>query len=758
MKQLSALLLLTVAVTIGLSGCSVRSPAAQAARYIEQGKKLAEKKDYSRALLQYKNAIQLQPKDAEAYYQSALAYLGQGQLESALVNLLKATDLNPKHVAAQLKFSELLAKSGNKGLEVQAQRRLQDVLVQSPENADALAALAMAETNLGQPQDAVKHLEEALAKAPANLKSSMELASLKLAQKDAAGAEAILKRSVEQAPRSAELAVVLGRFYWWGGNVNLAKTELRRALDIQPKYQSALFDLATLDLATGNPAAADRIYQQLSSLTENKHLHALFLIRQKNYDPAIAELRALLKADPVNRTARSLLVHALVITNRSDQATNVLAQAVRKNPHDTDALVEQSQLNLKAGNVEEAERNLRQALHFRGDSAVAHLVLARVHAARNNGSQEQQELRTALQLDPKLLSARIRLSDLLIQANSGQAALEVMDQAPTPQKDTAPVIAQRNWALLALHESAEFHKGVEQGLRLAKLPDLLTQDAIWKFDRRDFDGGRVSIEMALAQNPANPRALELLYNSYLAQQRRVEGLARLQEHARKNPSSAVLQYFVAKQLRDNGQREEARQALAAALKAQPKFTLAGLSLAQMDLEDHNLDTSRNRVSSILSHDPKNVAALFLLGNIEDETGDRTAALDQYRKVVALDGSNLLALNNLAFHLAYVPEGQTEAVQYAQKAVEISPDNPEVQDTLGWVYYKAGMYSRAMSALQSAASQGNVPERKFHLALVYLKTGRQRQASEIIQTIERTDPAWLKSKTALALIAEATVRR
>src|SRR5438045_654960 len=84
---------LTLAVTgiVVLAGCS-RGPAD--VRFLDRGKKLVEKKEYSRALLEFKNAELLKPKSAEPYYQAALAYLGMGDYDRVYANLLRATELD----------------------------------------------------------------------------------------------------------------------------------------------------------------------------------------------------------------------------------------------------------------------------------------------------------------------------------------------------------------------------------------------------------------------------------------------------------------------------------------------------------------------------------------------------------------------------------------------------------------------------------------------------------------------------------------
>src|ERR1700722_8015649 len=79
-----------------LSSC-VSSPEAKSARFIEAGKKMLQNKDAPRAILQFRNATQATPKNAEAFYQLGLAYLAAGDLRNGVGNLRKAVDVDPKH-------------------------------------------------------------------------------------------------------------------------------------------------------------------------------------------------------------------------------------------------------------------------------------------------------------------------------------------------------------------------------------------------------------------------------------------------------------------------------------------------------------------------------------------------------------------------------------------------------------------------------------------------------------------------------------
>jgi Flp pilus assembly protein TadD len=64
-------------------------------RYVEAGKKLAEKKQYARAILEFRNAVAAMPQDAESYYQLGRAYAANREFQTAGNVLQKALELNP---------------------------------------------------------------------------------------------------------------------------------------------------------------------------------------------------------------------------------------------------------------------------------------------------------------------------------------------------------------------------------------------------------------------------------------------------------------------------------------------------------------------------------------------------------------------------------------------------------------------------------------------------------------------------------------
>jgi Tfp pilus assembly protein PilF len=150
-----------------------------------------------------------------------------------------------------------------------------------------------------------------------------------------------------------------------------------------------------------------------------------------------------------------------------------------------------------------------------------------------------------------------------------------------------------------------------------------------------------------------------------------------------------------------------------------------------------LDAARQRLLWFVAAYPKNIAPLLMLGEVAGEMGDQEEALRRYRAALALDGSNVVALNNVAYTLA--SSQPDEALKYARQASELAPDNAMVHDTLGWVYYKKMIYGTAVTFLEKAVAEEPTPKRQFHLAVCYLKQGQRAVGEKTLQLALRQDP-------------------
>jgi tetratricopeptide (TPR) repeat protein len=727
------------AMILILTGCS-QSPQAREARYLEKGKKEFERKNYSVAVLHFKNAMVAQPRDAEPYYQLGLSYLGSNDVKTAGAYFQKSTELNPKHAGAQLKLAELMATSNNKEIVEEAERRTQGVLTLLPEDTEALNILASTELRLGKPDSAEAHLQQALRKSPNNLRSSVALAQTRLARKDVAGAEEALKQAAAQSPKSPDPRVYLGELFLALGRTAEAEQEYRRALEIDPKHGPALLALGAMQLRAGQMDKAEAIYRRVAALPDKQYkaAHALYLFQSGKGDQAIAEFETLAKSDPGNRTLRTDLVKAYLALNRVGDAEKVLTAALKKNGLDTDAMLQRSRIYLASGKYAEAQADLNQVLHYHDNSSEAHYLLSKVQQGRRDTALQQQELGQALRLDPAALDARLELAQALIADGGAQSALKLLDEAPQEQKATARVDVQRNWALLVLGRIAEARKGIDHVLAAGKVPEALLQDSELKLTQKDYAGARVSSEQVLEQAPENVPALNVLVQSYRAQNQLPAGLKRAREQAAKQPNSDAIQQYLGQLLVTNGDRAGARAAFEAAKAAKPRLFSADLALAEMDIGEAKWDEARKRLTSVLSSQPDNLPAHLLFGQLEMTQAKTAAAIEQFRKAVSLDERNIIALNALAYMLGENKQPD-EALKYAQKAKELAPGNAAVDDTLGWTYFQKGMYTLAVTYLRDATAKEGTARRRYHLAMAYLKAGDPKRGRETLDAALKMDP-------------------
>ena len=87
-----------------------------------------------------------------------------------------------------------------------------------------------------------------------------------------------------------------------------------------------------------------------------------------------------------------------------------------------------------------------------------------------------------------------------------------------------------------------------------------------------------------------------------------------------------------------------------------------------------------------------------------ETGGKLAEAEkELRRLMAEDPLNANALNSLSYMLADRGTRLPEAVELAQRAVKIEPDNPSYLDTLGWALFKQGKADEADGPLARAAA-------------------------------------------------------
>jgi tetratricopeptide (TPR) repeat protein len=489
---------------------------------------------------------------------------------------------------------------------------------------------------------------------------------------------------------------------------------------------------------------ADQIFKRLTALPDNafRPVHALFLHQFGNRDEAIKEFEALAKADPSDRTSRTRLVAAYFTAGRIPDATKVLTEALKRNPKDTDALLQRAEMRLKAGSAEDAASDVKQVLSLNPDSAIGHVLSAKVYLAQGLTKNQQDELHAAIRLNPSLLAARIALATSFLSGGQAKAALGVMDETPANQKTDYSALLTRNWVLLAMGNLTEAAPGVQKTLGV-RSQEAVYQAAVLHYLQKDYAGVRVLVDELLKRGDTDPWIPQLMMDAYAAQRESSKGLERLKDISAAHPGSAPLHHLLGQWLVRAGDTAAGRKAFEKAAEVDPAFVQAKLSMAQLDLDQGHVEVARQNLKSFLQTQPANVEALLLAARADISSGDRPSVIARYHAVLAIDNSNVIALNNLAYML--LAEKPDEALKFAQMAVERSPESAFAQDTLGWVYFRKGLYTMAVPHLQTAVEKEPTARRQFHLGMCYIKAGEQTKGQNIVNRALQKEPTLSKTE-------------
>ena len=191
---------------------------------------------------------------------------------------------------------------------------------------------------------------------------------------------------------------------------------------------------------------------------------------------------------------------------------------------------------------------------------------------------------------------------------------------------------------------------------------------------------------------------------------------------------AVIEY-------QNALRIDPRSAHAARQTGLAHFNLGELGQAYRYLlgaQEGRYEPALAKLDAALAVNPRNVGTLMLIGVTNQRRGDTARAREAFEKILAENPRFAPAANNLAWILAEQGGDQERALQLAQLAKELAPDEGAVSDTLGWILYRRGVYQRALALLKEGATKlPDNPEVQYHLGMAAAKTGDRELARKAL---------------------------
>jgi tetratricopeptide (TPR) repeat protein len=242
-----------------------------------------------------------------------------------------------------------------------------------------------------------------------------------------------------------------------------------------------------------------------------------------------------------------------------------------------------------------------------------------------------------------------------------------------------------------------------------------------------------------ATNPVRLAHVQLLL-ARAAEQRHDEAAA-AKWLAQVDPKDADLQVISLRAglLARQGKLAEALKMIRAAnatTPAEQRYKL--LTEVQLLLDEKKLGEARELLNKANAETPDDVDLVYQEAMV-DERLNRLDDMERLlRRILVLQPDNSQALNALGYSLADRNLRLDEALEMVRQAHELSPADPFIVDSLGWVEYRMGHYDKAATLLAQAYSSRKDTEIAAHLGEALWADGRHDEAARVLRDAHKLD--------------------
>jgi Flp pilus assembly protein TadD len=259
--------------------------------------------------------------------------------------------------------------------------------------------------------------------------------------------------------------------------------------------------------------------------------------------------------------------------------------------------------------------------------------------------------------------------------------------------------------------------------------------------KKDAGAARQAYSRALAANPRAYPALAGLLNTELQGKNLVAARALIEKQLALMPDDPRVNLMAAETYGALGDAAAMERALKKTVEADPHSLQAYAMLGRMYYMQGRLDLARTELEKYVTTAPASVPGNTMLGTILDLQGKTEQAKARYNTALQIDPRAAVAANNLAWINANTEGANLDvALQLAQSAKAQLPNQHEIDDTLGWIYYKKGLATRAIESLEiSTLKAPTNPQYAYHLGLAYHKNGDSAQARKELERALRLKP-------------------
>jgi Tfp pilus assembly protein PilF len=726
------------AVLILFLGSCSRDPERAKTKYLVSGRDYMKKGQYDDANVEFRNAIRLDPRSVEAYYQLAQADLARNDWGGAYVSLEKAIALDPGRLDARLDLGRLYIASRNfTAAEVEAN----NILKLEPDNVAAIQIQGASLIGQQNPREAHRDFLKVTELRPLDPTNYVNLALVEISLQDFEEAEQHLKKAVAVDPKSILANTDLANFYRLRNRPSEAEQVFQDAIARNPDGTSLYLDWASMLAIQGRKDDAESVLERLRKQFPNSAEPAQaigdFYFQRKETDRALVEYRRALSIAPKSKDLEiKKRMQDLYITTGQTQLATGLDQELMKNaPKDTFVRIDHGRLLMAQGNTQNAITYLHKVVADAADSPQAHYYLAMAYLQNGDLEQARGALTDVLKVAPELPIALEALSRLsLSQGNAADAqiyAREVIAKHPA-DLSTRLLLAE------ALVRQKQFKSAEEQTLiakQLApndpmvhlKLAQLYSSDKRWPEAQKEFE---VALELA----PQNTSLLGEYADYLISRSQTGQALDRIREYVTSSPNEPNGHVMLGAVYYDMKNYDAARAEFEHAIQLDPNQALAYIRLGKLSEDQGQIDLAIASYQKALDLQPRSAPLATMLGNFNLNKGDLERARKYYAQALEADPNFAVALANTAWVYAQEGKNLDIALGMAEKAKSLMPDLLSITDTLAWVMYKRGDFPGAMPLFQECVQKDpHSAVFHYHLGMNMVANRQTARGKEELET-------------------------
>lgn len=769
-KRLLLVLMLGMA-----AGCG--SSADSAADYVESGNEFFDNGNYDKARLEYKNAIQIDPRQAEPYYRLALLDEQNKNWKQMFANLTTVEQLDPNHVDAQIKLGRLYLLGGkldeattraDKALSLkpesfdgrilkasilakeqnfdEASTLLAEVSKDYPEHKDILSLEILILKDKGDLPAALAKTKQAVEKYPEDMSLRLIELSLYNDMKDFKGMANVYEDILARKPDEREVVMSYAKLLVSKlDRYDQALTLLQTFLKNHPEDDEAQQFLLGLINQKNPQEALSKLDEMIEADPENYELRfakAALLDKNGDVEGSVKELNDIVNEDPqgINGNKARVMLASYYASQQDFKKARELAQAVLDvAPEESGALLVRAKLDLMDEKYDQAVTDLRTVLRNSPDSDEAMILLAQAYQRQGSDALAEDSFRQALAANPHNATAALTVAGLLVNENNYDKAEQVLvtalEQNPTNatllQQLTEVRILKKDWQ--AGIETIDLLKD-QQGDTLLS---YLLSGQLYE-GQGDYALAKAEYQAALELAPNSSRAMQGLATSMEALGENEQLETYLNNFNQQNPNSMngfatlAIHYFRVEKA------EQAIDILESKLAEQKKWTLGYSLLIDYYLRNDKLPEAANILKKAVDNVDDNIRFSLQLASIEESRGNYAEARDLYEGILAKNNNVDIAANNLASLLTdrfESPENLNRALEITQRFK--TSTQPYFLDSYGWANVKLNKLDEAKPVLEQAvALEPNVAVFNYHLGVLHVKQGNSELARQYLNTAKQ----------------------